>query len=221
MPQRPAASMVSRWEQATHSGGCGFWRGFGQDVAQREVEVGAVVLHASVAEHRDQGAHGVLEHLALVAEAPAEGVQLGDVRPLAEPELDAPVADQVEGRDALGHARRVVGGELHDAVAEADALGALARRGQEDLGRRGMRVLLEEVVLDLPGVVVAEPVGELDLLERALQQAILAVLVPRSRQLVLVEDPELHGRLLDPSARPRLRQPMFRATVRTLHCPCG
>ena len=56
--------------------------------------------------------------------------------------------------------------ELHDPVAEPDALGALARRGEEHLGGRGVRVLLEEVVLDLPDVVEAEPVGELDLLER-------------------------------------------------------
>ena len=49
-------------EHATHSGGCGFWSGFGQHVAQREVEVLAVVLDAVVAEHRDQRPHGVLPH---------------------------------------------------------------------------------------------------------------------------------------------------------------
>ena len=29
MPQRPAISIVSSCEQATHSGGCGFCTGFG------------------------------------------------------------------------------------------------------------------------------------------------------------------------------------------------
>src|SRR5690606_18357688 len=48
------------------------------------------------------------------------------------------------------------------------------------------------VVLDLPDVVEAELVRELDLLERVLEQPVLAVLVPRPWELVLVEDPELH-----------------------------
>ena len=41
----------------------------------------------------------------------------------------------------------------------------LAHRTEEDLGCRRVRVLLQEVVLDLPDVVEPEPVGELDLLE--------------------------------------------------------
>ena len=44
MPQRPALPMVSMFEHATHSGGCGFCRGLGMHVARREVEVLAVVL---------------------------------------------------------------------------------------------------------------------------------------------------------------------------------
>jgi hypothetical protein len=82
----------------------------------------------------------------------------------------------------------MVGGELDDAVAEADAPGALAGRAQEDLGRRGMGILLQEVVLDLPGVVVAEPVGQLDLGQRVLEQLVLAALRP-GRGLMLVEMP--------------------------------
>ena len=59
-------------------------------------------------------------------------------------------------------------------------------------------------MLDLPGVVVPEPVGELDLLERVLQQLVLVVLPPRAGQLMLIEDPELHGAsctesILDPA----------------------
>ena len=119
-------------------------------------------------------------------------MQLGHARALADAQLDPAVADQVERGDPLGDARRVVRGELHDAVAEADVLGALAGRGEEHLRRRGVRVLLEEVVLDLPRVVVAEPVRQLDLVERVLDQVVLAVGGPRPRQLVLVEDPELH-----------------------------
>ena len=57
-----------------------------------------------------------------------------------------------------------------------------------------MRVLLEEVVLDLPDVIDADLVRELDLLERVLQQFVLVALFPGSWELVLIEDAELHGR---------------------------
>ena len=49
-------------------------------------------------------------------------------------------------------------------------------------------------MLDLPRVVDPEPVGELDLLEGVVDQALLVVGLPGPRQLVLVEDAELHGR---------------------------
>ena len=132
----------------------------GQDVAQREVEVRAVILAAAVPEHRDDAAHRVLPDRALVLEVDAERLQLGDPGALAHAELDAAVAEQVERGDLLGDRGGMVGGQLEDAVAQADVLGALAGGGEEDLRRRGVRVFLQEVVLDLPGVVVAEPVGE-------------------------------------------------------------
>ena len=63
-------------------------------------------------------------------------------------------------------------------------------------GAEEWRVLLEEVVLDLPRVVVAEPVGELDLVERvAAASSYSPSLVPRRGQLLLVEDAELQGDL--------------------------
>jgi len=49
------------------------------------------------------------------------------------------------------------------------------------------------MVLDSPQVVDAEAVGELDLLQGVLQQAVLVAGRPRSRELVLVEDAESHG----------------------------
>src|SRR6478672_9259319 len=51
----------------------------------------------------------------------------------------------------------------------------LVRCGAEDLRRRGVAVLLEEVVLDLPDAVHASLVGELDLLEGVLEQLVLGV----------------------------------------------
>src|SRR5262249_23308901 len=58
--------------------------------------------------------------------------------------------------------------------------------------RRGVRVLLEKVVLHLPGVVDAEPVGELDLVKRLLVDAQLVAIGPGPRDLVLVENAKLH-----------------------------
>ena len=114
---------------------------------------------------------------------------------LTRSELHPPARQQVEGGHPLGRAGRVVVARrgLNDAVAEPDVLGPLTARAEEDLGRRGMAVLLQEVVLDLPHHVEAETIGQLDLLERVLQEAVLGVHLPRARQLVLVEDPELHA----------------------------
>ena len=67
-------------------------------------------------------------------------------------------------------------------------------------GARRVAVLLEEVVLHLPDVFDSERVGELDLLERVLEKHVFRVLGPGARELVLVEDAELH-----PAARPSVR----------------
>src|SRR5262249_55852413 len=101
-------------------------------------------------------------------------------------------ADQIEGRDTLGNPGRVGRGQLHDAMRQADLFGALARRGEKHFGCRRVRILLEKVVLDLPGEVVAKPVGELDLVERVLVELELALRRPRARQLQFVEYAELH-----------------------------
>src|SRR5271155_5618016 len=59
-----------------------------------------------------------------------------------------------------------------------------------------MRILFEKVVFDLPGVVVAEPVGQFDLIERILVEPQFAARLPWPRQLELVENAELHRFLL-------------------------
>jgi hypothetical protein len=56
----------------------------------------------------------------------------------------------------------------------------------------GRELPLLEMVLDLPEVVDAEPVGELDLLQGVGEQSVLVVWRPRPRHLALVEDPESH-----------------------------
>ena len=119
-------------------------------------------------------------------------------------EADSPVPNstrpfeiEVERRDALRDARRMV------VAAAASSTMPCPRRirfvrcgagGEEHLGRRGVRVLLEEVVLDLPGVVDARA-GRRARPARAPRWTSCArsPSLPRPRQLVLVEDPELHA----------------------------
>jgi hypothetical protein len=69
-------------------------------------------------------------------------------------------------------------------VAEPDRAGALARGGEEDLGGRGVRVFLKEVMLDGPDAVDPDPVGEFYLLQRVGQQLVLVIGPPGPGQLV-------------------------------------
>ena len=77
-------------------------------------------------------------------------------------------------------------------MAHADGAGQRRAGGQEHLRRRGVGVFLEEVVLHLPGVVEAQPVGEHDLLQGLVEQPRFVAVVPGLGELVLVEDPEPH-----------------------------
>ena len=86
----------------------------------------------------------------------------------------------------------VFGRHQRDAVAEPDLFGALRAGGEKHFRGRGVRILFKEMVLDLPDVIDAEPVGELDLIERVLIKPQLGILIPRLRQLVFVEQPEFH-----------------------------
>jgi hypothetical protein len=170
--------------------------GLGHHVAYRHREVSAA--EAGVRVHHEH-VGGLLDRLAPhrppLRGIDAEALELRARRRFARAPLHAPGGDEIERGDAFGHARRMVVGRRHqhDAVPEPDALRALRGGGQEHLGRRGVRVLLQEVVLDFPRRVDAQAVGELHLVERVLEQAALAVGGPRPRQLMLVEDSEPHG----------------------------
>src|SRR5439155_13954802 len=136
----------------------------------------------------------LLPHLPLRHVVDAEALELDPRGRFACPPFHAAVADEVERRDALGDSRRgiVVGRHECDPVGEPDAPRTLARRGEENLRRGGVRVLLEEVVLDLPREVDAEAVGELHLGERLLVEPMLVAILPGTGNLVLVEDAESH-----------------------------
>ncbi|MFK4380612.1 hypothetical protein ABIA40_000020 [Bradyrhizobium sp. USDA 223] len=68
-------------------------------------------------------------------------------------------------------------------MAEPDVLRALACGSQERFRRGRVRIFLEEVMLDHPGMVVAELVGELHLRERILIEGELVTGRPGPRQL--------------------------------------
>ena len=92
------------------------------------------------AEHRHDGADGFFPAIALVPHADAERVEFGGAGGFAKAHLDTAFGEDIEGGDFFGHPLRLVGGELDDAVAEADILGALAGGAEEDLGRGGVGV---------------------------------------------------------------------------------
>ena len=64
-----------------------------------------------------------------------------------------------------------------------------------------MRIFLEKVVLYLPGIVNAQAIRQLDLIQRVLEEAELGAGLPGTRQLVLIEDPEF---MVAPSPAPAL-----------------
>jgi hypothetical protein len=181
-----------------------FLHGLRQHVARRHREIRPGEPRIGIHHHHGGDLlYRLPPHGAPIGRIDAEALQLGPGSGLAGPPIDAASGDEVERRHPFGHARRVVvaGRHEHDPVSETDAPGALRGRRQEHLRRRGLRVFLEEVVLDLPGVVDAEPIRQLHLRERILEQLELGALVPGTRQLVLVEDPEFHGAPFAPSRR--------------------
>ena len=79
------------------------------------------------------------------------------------------------------------------AVPDADALRLHRAGGQEHLGRRAVRVLLEEVMLDGPHGVEAELVGQTHLLEGVLVDGTLDAVGKGTRDRQLEEETELHA----------------------------
>ena len=170
--------------------------GLGHHVAGRHrEELAGMALVRRLGHHLGDLGHRFFPHRPLVGAGDLEAAEFHVARRLAGAELHPAVRDDVERADALGHPRRVVvaGQHRHDAVTDADVLGRRSARRQEHLGRSRMRVLLEEVVLHLPHSAETQLVGQLHLLERLVNHAGLGPVVPRPRQLVLVEDAEAHA----------------------------
>ena len=174
--------------------GVGLLRGLRDDVTRRHREPATVVARErDLDEHAGDRVERLFPLRALLLDA--EPSQLHLRAALARAELDPSAGEPVERRHPLGDACRMVdrGRQLDDAVPEADALRPLRCGGEKHLGSARHRVLVEEMVLDLPDAVEAEAVGELDLLERLVQDpALVRALAPGD--LVGVEEAEAHGR---------------------------
>ena len=121
-----------------------FLHRLGQHVAQRKVEIFAVIFATAVLEHRHDGANRVFPDRALGVQGPIKGGKFGGAAALAHAEFDAAVAQQVEGRHPFGDAGWMVGGQLDDAVARADILGPLAGGAKKDFGRRAVRIFFQK-----------------------------------------------------------------------------
>ena len=135
-PSSPAITWLAGLLDATQSGGCGFWSGFGctrrggtfQNVPShsKTSSVHAPTIMRSASSHMGRVSFGI----------DAEALELGARRRPTGAELDPAVGDDVEDRAALRGADRVVerSREEPDAVADAQTLGPLGDRSVEVLG---------------------------------------------------------------------------------------
>ena len=68
-----------------------------------------------------------------------------------------------------------------------------AQAARNTFGGRGVGVFLEEMMLDLPGIVVPKcRSASTTSLQRLVEESGLVAVVPGLRQLVFIEDPEPH-----------------------------
>src|SRR3954469_11672931 len=103
-----------------------FLHRLGQNVAERKLEIRAVILPALMGEHWQYAAYRVFPDCLLILHLATEWSEFGNARTLAHAEFDAPVAHKVQAGDLFCNPCRMVGGELYNPVAQADILRPLA-----------------------------------------------------------------------------------------------
>ena len=103
------------------------------------------------------------EQLVVIVEVVAEQRKGFDERAAPGHDLRPAAGDEIEGRELLVDAYRIVRRQHRDGAGQPDALGARRGRGERD-GRRRDRIV-RPVMLAEAEHVEADPVGELDLLQ--------------------------------------------------------
>ena len=139
----------------------------GRDHAARELEPGAVPLEVLLAPHRRDDPDRLLPLVPARAPVDVERRLLLRSGATGSP-LHPSGRQDVGGCDLLRHTRRVREPERQQRHAEtqSDVPGGLSQRADHHLGRGAVRLAFAEVVLDEPGDVEPELVGQLDLLQR-------------------------------------------------------
>ena len=131
-----------------------------------------------------------LDPLAAFLHVDAEGVEFVADEAAPDAEIEPALRQLVQGGGLLGHPHRIVERQHRGAGAEPDALGARRQIGQERVVGREQATVADEVMLDDPGVVDADAVGEFDLLDDA---AVVGLRVAHRRQVGRqIEQSEFH-----------------------------
>ena len=167
-----------------------------QHRALRHREVRALVAETLLRPHLRQHAHVFVPRRLRGIGIRTEAAEFGPRRAAAGADFEPSARHDVEHRAAFGDAdHRIDLRHAHvDAVTDADALRLRGDRGQEDLRRRAMRILFEEVMLDRPAIIEAQLVREDRLLDAVVVDALFGVAMPRPRHADFIEDAELHSR---------------------------
>ena len=120
-------------------------------------------------------------HAAFFLGGDAKAAQLQPGGAFADAKLDAAIRQQVHGRNHFGCARRVIifRDHLTDSLSNADIFGLGGCEGQKNFRGRGVGIFLQKMMLHLPGVIKAQPVGQHHLLQRFVKQFMFIARVPR------------------------------------------
>src|ERR1700722_4499661 len=104
---------------------------FRNDIAGGEIVVLPVKLPTVLGEHWDDRLYCLFPTVALVANANAERMQFRGPRALTKTQFNAAAGNLIERGNTFRHAMRLIGGDLHDAMTEPNALRALAGGGEK------------------------------------------------------------------------------------------
>src|SRR6516225_7493362 len=163
-----------------------------QNFAARDLVVGPVIRDFLLRPDARQDIGEFLPHAAGVAQIGPVWGQLVGVAGTAEPDIDAAMAQNVEGRHALRDMQRMVNGRQHHADAEPDRAGALADRRQGEVRCAVVRPHRAEMMLGEPHALEALLLGIGNLLQGLVDALRFAGRGPGFGDLDLVEQANSH-----------------------------